>query len=89
MPSPGFADLARLRHLAAIDRAIQAGRPTGPALAADLGVNVRTIQRYVEWLKRELGAPIVFDFDPRQPGYRYTGKFHFGRALLAWVESPK
>ena len=88
MPSPGFADLARLRHLAAIDRAIQAGRPTAAGLAAQLSVNIRTVQRYVEWLKRELHAPIVFDFDPRAPGYRYTARFSFGKQLLAWIEAP-
>lgn len=85
MPSPGFADLMRLRHLARINRAIATGRPTAKAMAKALQVNQRTILRYVDWLRRELGAPIVFDFGARQ-GYRYSARFNFRRALIAWME---
>lgn len=45
-----------------IDRQLKHGRTCSPqSLAADLEVDARTVRRYVEFMRDELGAPIVFD----------------------------
>lgn len=45
-----------------IDRQLRHGRICSPkSLAADLEVDARTVRRYVEFMRDELGAPIVFD----------------------------
>ena len=60
-----------LARLVRIDAAVRAGEhPTVRALASDLEVNPRTIQRDIVFLHDRLGAPIAYDRAAR--GFVYT-----------------
>jgi predicted DNA-binding transcriptional regulator YafY len=59
------------RRLLFIDREIREGRyPNCRSLAAVWEVNAKTIQRDVEYLKYELGAPV--EYDALRHGFRYS-----------------
>jgi len=61
----------RLLRLYEIDRQVLTGsHPNATDLAAVLGVHPRTVQRDIEFLRDELGAPI--EYDPLRRGWRYT-----------------
>src|SRR5689334_2543797 len=65
-----------LERIAALDRAIRAGRyPNASTLARELEVCPRTVQRDIDFLRDRLGAPLAFDARPngyvyRDPTYR-------------------
>jgi predicted DNA-binding transcriptional regulator YafY len=92
-----------LERLVAIHTAISSGRwTTASAIAADLGVSQRTIERDIEFLRDRMRAPIRFDKRARK--YYYEHPFMFptltftegemivfflGEMLLnQWVGSP-
>ena len=80
-----FAYLAHLRNLATVAAAIADGdMPTAPELAALVGVDERTIYRYLTML-REFGAPLPASPGNRD-GYRFTRRWDFGGALLRWLK---
>lgn len=59
-----------MARIYAIDRRIRAGDcPNAAALAAELEVSRRTVERDLEVMRDRLGAPL--DFDRRRCGYRY------------------
>jgi predicted DNA-binding transcriptional regulator YafY len=60
-----------LERIAALDRALRAGRyPNAVGLARELEVSHRTVQRDIDFLRDRLGAPLAYD--GRRHGYRYT-----------------
>lgn len=62
--------VSRVERLLTIHRALKAGRRcTATELARDLGVHVRTIYRDVDFLRDDLGAPLVAQGNR---GYRYS-----------------
>lgn len=77
-----FAFAVHFKNLAALDSEIRSGQPNATVLAERLKVNRRTVQRYLKFLREELGAPLEYDRD--QNGFHYSGKWDFGKALLDW-----
>ena len=68
-----FAYLAHLRNLATVAAAIADGdMPTAPELAALVGVDERTIYRYLTTL-REFGAPLPVPATATATGSRGDG----------------
>lgn len=60
-----------MARLQLIDARIRSGRfPNARTLAQELEVSVRTVQRDLELLRDQLGAPLAYD--PRRRGYYYT-----------------
>jgi len=47
--------------------------PNREKIADELGVNKRTITRYIRWMKEQVGAPVAFD--KKNNGYYYTKPF--------------
>jgi len=73
------------RNIAACHRAVAAGDyPNAVTLAADFGVNVRTVYRYLDFL-REIGAPLTWV--ALENGFRYRRPWDFGKALLRWLDA--
>lgn len=61
----------RIERMLAIDQALRSlTAPSTADLAAALGVSYRTVMRDLEWLRKNLKAPLVYD--PESGGYRYT-----------------
>ena len=60
-----------MERMMLIDQALRANRlPNSRTLGSELGVNPKTVQRDVVFMRDRLGAPI--EFDPIRNGYRYT-----------------
>jgi proteasome accessory factor B len=60
-----------LERMMRIHTAIQSGRhPNATALAAELEVSTKTVQRDLEFMRDRMGLPLLFDY--RLNGYRYT-----------------
>jgi hypothetical protein len=77
----------RFRQLAHCDRAIRSGSyPNAKSLGKTLGVNSRTVQRYFDFLRRELGAPLAVRHVKGHTGFYYTRRWSFDRAILAWLK---
>lgn len=70
--SAGFSKFrARWWALCEIERQVRRGRScTCRSLAADLGVDSRTVRRYIAFLREDLGAPI--QYDPIDERYELT-----------------
>ncbi len=66
-----FKDRPLWRRLQTIHHEIKEGRrPNTSSLAARLSVSSKTVQRDIDYLRDELGAPIQFDRE--ENGYRYS-----------------
>jgi len=66
-----FKDRPLWRRLQTIHHEIKEGRrPNTSTLAARLSVSSKTVQRDIDYLRDELGAPI--EFDREDNGYRYS-----------------
>jgi len=66
-----FKDRPLWRRLQTIHHEIKEGRrPNTSSLAGRLSVSSKTVQRDIDYLRDELGAPIEFDREAN--GYRYT-----------------
>lgn len=73
-----------LRMLAQICNALSLdGQHTAKSLAFFAGCHARTVQRYIEFLRHEMGAPIVWD--SREGSYRLAKRWAFARALVRFV----
>ena len=76
-----------LRNLAALDRLIRGGQSAAPTMAGAIGVTVRTVMRYLEFLREELAAPI--NFDRKHNVWRYTCRWHLSVALGRWMANKE
>lgn len=78
--------LARHLHaLARICHRIASGQPNNAvSLGLIAGVHPRTVNRYLEFLRQEMGAPIVWSDDKQQ--YVLARRWSFGRAICRFVE---
>ena len=66
-----FKDRPLWRRLQTIHHQIkEGGRPNASSLARELGVSTKTVQRDLDYLRDELGAPI--EFDRQENGYAYA-----------------
>lgn len=74
--------LSQPARLLEIDARVRAGnRPSHAALAHELGVSTRTIQRDFDYLRFTLGAPL--EYDARRKGWFYGEESFFLPSVLA------
>ncbi|RJQ32053.1 MAG: WYL domain-containing transcriptional regulator [Peptococcaceae bacterium] len=64
----------RIHRIFFIHKQVKVGRyPNGPALAAELEVSIRTIQRDIAYIRDLMQAPL--EYDRNKNGFYYTGPF--------------
>lgn len=77
--------LSRYARLFKIDERLRAGgKPSHAALAGELGVSTRTIQRDFDYLNFSLHAPLAYD--AKEKGWFYTEETFFLPQLLATAD---
>lgn len=75
---------APARYLEIDARIRSGGRPSHAAIAKELGVSIRTIQRDFDYLKGTIGAPL--EYDPKRKGWFYSDEAFFLPSVLATAD---
>lgn len=75
---------APARYLEIDARIRSGGRPSHAAIAKDLGVSTRTIQRDFDYMKGTIGAPL--EYDPKRKGWFYSDDTFFLPSVLATAD---